>query len=161
MSASWSPWRRDFDGEAREAFLFMLPLLAFIAALVLIPVLGTLLDSLFRDVTFLPRRFIGWANYLALVKDPAFRKSLRFTLFFVGVSVPLEVTLGLLIALVLNEPFRLRGVVRAALLIPWAIPMAALSCGMTRAVGSGMPLASASAIPSMIGGKSVPELAKI
>jgi multiple sugar transport system permease protein len=124
MSTLWSAGQKDFTGETREALLFMLPLLVFIVTLVLIPVLGTLIDSLYRDVTFLPRKSIGWANYLALVKDPAFRKSLRFTFFFVLVSVPLEVTLGLLIALVVNEPFPLRGVVRAALLIPWAIPMA-------------------------------------
>ena len=40
------------------------------------------------------------------------------------------------------------------------MPIAALSCGMTSACGSAMPFAAASASPSMIGGKSVPELAK-
>jgi multiple sugar transport system permease protein len=124
MSAFGPATRRSFVGDTKEAFPFMLPLLVFILALVLIPVIGTLIDSLFRDVTFLPRKFIGWENYLALARDPAFWKSLRFTFFFVLVSVPLEVTLGLLIALVLNEAFPLRGLVRACLLIPWAIPMA-------------------------------------
>ncbi len=124
MSESWSPSRRDFIGEAREAFLFMLPLLLFVFGLIVVPVLGTLADSLFRDVTFLPEKFIGLENYLALARDPAFWRSFRFTLFFVAVSVPLEVILGLLIALVLNEPFPLRGFIRASLLVPWAIPMA-------------------------------------
>jgi multiple sugar transport system permease protein len=124
MSESWSTGRRDFMGEAREAFLFMLPLLLFVLGLIVVPVLGTLADSLFRDVTFLPEKFIGLENYLALARDPAFWKSLRFTLFFVAVSVPLEVMLGLLIALVINEPFPFRGFVRASLLVPWAIPMA-------------------------------------
>jgi multiple sugar transport system permease protein len=124
MSDSWSTGRRDFIGEAREAFFFMLPLLLFVLGLIVIPVLGTLADSLFRDVTFLPERFIGLENYLALARDPAFLTSLRFTLFFVAVSVPLEVILGLLIALVLNEPFPLRGFLRASLLVPWAVPMA-------------------------------------
>jgi multiple sugar transport system permease protein len=124
MSDSWSTSPRDFIGEAREASLFMLPLLLFVLGLIVIPVLGTLADSLLRDVTFLPEKFIGLENYLALARDPAFLRSLRFTLFFVAVSVPLEVILGLLIALVLNEPFPLRGIVRASLLVPWAIPMA-------------------------------------
>jgi trehalose/maltose transport system permease protein len=124
MSESWSTSRRDFIGEAREAFLFMLPLLSLVFGLIVIPVLGTLADSLFRDVTFLPEKFIGLKNYLVLARDPAFWRSLRFTLFFAAVSVPLEVILGLLIALVLNEPFPLRGFIRASVLIPWAIPMA-------------------------------------
>jgi multiple sugar transport system permease protein len=124
MSNSGSTSRRDFIGEAREAFLFTLPLLLFVLGLIVIPVLGTLADSLFRDVTFLPEKFIGLENYLALTRDPAFLTSLRFTLFFVAVSVPLEVILGLLIALVLNEPLPLRGFLRASLLVPWAVPMA-------------------------------------
>lgn len=116
--------RRDETGEKAEAFRFLLPLLFFLSALVIVPVLGTLVDSLYRDVTYLPRKLIGLENYRALADDPAFWKSLRFTFLFVAVSVPLEVTLGLLIALVVNEPFPFRGFVRATLLIPWAIPMA-------------------------------------
>lgn len=102
----------------------MAPLLFFLTALIMFPVLGTLVDSLYRDVSYLPRKLIGLENYMALAKDPAFWKSLRFTLLFVVVSVPLEVTLGLLMALVLNESFPFRGFVRASLLIPWAVPMA-------------------------------------
>jgi len=107
-----------------QALLFLLPLLLFVGALILVPVLGTFLDSLFRDVTFLPRRFIGPENYRALLADPAFWSSLRFTLLFVLVSVPLELGLGLLIALVLAEAFPGRGLLRAVVLIPWAIPAA-------------------------------------
>jgi multiple sugar transport system permease protein len=114
---------RDAAEERAEAFRFLFPLLFFLSALILVPVLGTLADSLYRDVSFLPRKFIGLENYLALVKDAAFWKSLRFTFLFVAVSVPLEVTVGLFMALVLNESFPLRGFVRASLLIPWAIPM--------------------------------------
>ena len=47
---------------------------------------------------------------------------MRFTGLFVLVSVPLEVILGLIIALVLNERLPLRGLMRAAVLVPWAIP---------------------------------------
>ena len=116
--------RQDSEGENGEAFRFLFPLLFFLSALVMIPVLGTLADSLYRDVSFLPGKFIGLENYVALARDAAFWRSLRFTFLFVVVSVPLEVTLGLLMAMVLNEPFPFRGFVRATLLIPWAIPMA-------------------------------------
>jgi multiple sugar transport system permease protein len=116
--------REDSKGERSEAVRFLFPLLFFLSSLIILPVLGTLADSLYRDVSYLPGKFIGFENYVALAKDPAFWKSLRFTFLFVIVSVPLEVTLGLLMALILNESFPFRGVVRASLLIPWAIPMA-------------------------------------
>lgn len=116
--------RGNLEGEKGELVRFMAPLLFFLTALIMFPVLGTLVDSLYRDVSYLPRKLIGLENYMALAKDPAFWKSLRFTLLFVVVSVPLEVTLGLLMALVLNESFPFRGFVRASLLIPWAVPMA-------------------------------------
>jgi len=116
--------RRNLEGEKAEVVRLMAPLLFFLMALIMIPVLGTLVDSLYRDVSYLPRKLIGLENYAALAEDPAFWKSLRFTFLFVVVSVPLEVTLGLLMALVLNESFPLRGLARASLLIPWAVPMA-------------------------------------
>jgi len=110
--------------ESWTALLFMLPLLAFLLILIVIPVVGTVLDSLMRDVAFLPKKWIGLTNFQVLLKDAAFWQSTRFTLSFVVVSVPLEVFLGLLIALVLNESFSGRGILRAVVLIPWAIPAA-------------------------------------
>jgi multiple sugar transport system permease protein len=112
------------DAEWRPALGFLVPLVAFVVALIVLPVVGTFWDSLFRDVTFLPRRFIGLENYTVLWHDPAFWRSVRFTLLFVLVSVPLETLLGLGIALILHEHFPLRGLLRACVLIPWAIPAA-------------------------------------
>ena len=110
--------------QYREAFRFLSPLLLFLAGFILIPILGTFWDSLYREVSYLPREFIGLTNYQALFRDPAFWQALRFTLLFVLFSVPLEVIFGLLIALVLNEHFPLRWLLRACILIPWAIPAA-------------------------------------
>ena len=115
------------DTEWRTALGFLAPLLAFVAGLIVLPVLGTFWNSLFLDVTFLPRRFIGLANYLGLWHDPIFWRALRFTVFFVLVSVPLETLLGLGIAVILHQHFPLRAILRACVLIPWAIPAAV--CG--------------------------------
>jgi multiple sugar transport system permease protein len=112
------------DSDWRSALGFLVPLVAFVGLLIVLPVLGTLWNSLFLDVTFLPRRFIGFENYIGLWHDPAFWQSLRFTVLFVLISVPLETFLGLFIALILNESFPLRGLLRACVLIPWAIPAA-------------------------------------
>ncbi len=107
-----------------EGYLFVLPLLVVVVALILVPVLGTFLDSTFLDVTFLPVKFSGLANYSWMFGNPGFWQALRFTCLFVLVSVPLEVALGLLFALLLSEPTPLRGLLRACVLIPWAIPAA-------------------------------------
>jgi len=116
--------RLGMERESLTAFMFLMPLVVFLVVLIFIPVAGTFWDSLNRDVAFLPKKFIGPANYQALFADAAFWQSARFTLVFVLVSVPLEVLMGLMIALVLNEAFAGRGLMRAVVLIPWAIPAA-------------------------------------
>lgn len=115
------------DRTAREILgdsLFLFPLLAFVAGLILVPVLGTFLDSLHQDASFLPRTFLGTSNYRDLSGDPSFRQALRFTCLFALASVPLEMLLGLGIALLLAVRSPVRGLLRAVVLIPWAIPAA-------------------------------------
>lgn len=110
--------------ELRDAYLFVLPVILFTAVFVVLPVLGTLITSLFRDVTFLSRAFRGLGNYTRLLSDLHFWQSTAFTLLFVLVSVGLEMVLGTIFALVLNEKLPLRGMLRVVILIPWAIPIA-------------------------------------
>jgi trehalose/maltose transport system permease protein len=74
--------------------------------------------------------FIGFENYLAnydgewlgLLTDPEWWRAVWNTVWFALVSVSIETLLGLAVALVLNRTFRGRGLVRAIVLIPWAIP---------------------------------------
>ena len=111
-------------GELLRGYAFLLPLALFLAAFVLAPIAGTFAGSLMRDVTFLPKRFAGVENYRALLSDPGFAQALRFTVLFTAASVPLELLLGLAVALLLAHPSRARGALRACVLIPWAIPAA-------------------------------------
>jgi len=110
--------------ELAGAYVYLLPVLAFVLVFILAPVLGAFRASLFQDVTFLPRKFIGLDNYLRLAETPVFWTSLRFTCLFVLISVPLEIVLGLLVALVLDQPLPFRAALRASVLIPWAVPAA-------------------------------------
>ncbi|HEX2526937.1 MAG TPA: sugar ABC transporter permease, partial [Geminicoccus sp.] len=77
-----------------------------------------------RDTTliFPEDAFVGWANYITLVEDAQFWNAWRHTLVFTGASTFAETILGLAMALVLHEWFAGRGLVRAAMLVPWAIP---------------------------------------
>ncbi|HEY5577471.1 MAG TPA: sugar ABC transporter permease [Deferrimonas sp.] len=111
-------------GELLRGYAFLVPLVLFLAAFVLAPIAGTFGGSLMQDVTFLPERFVGAENYRALLSDPGFAQALRFTVLFTAASVPLELVLGLAVALLLAHPSRARGALRACVLIPWAIPAA-------------------------------------
>ncbi|MFP4083040.1 MAG: carbohydrate ABC transporter permease [Candidatus Aminicenantes bacterium] len=110
--------------EVRQAYIFSLPMILFALVFILVPVLGTLITSLFRDVSFLSDKFLGLDNYFRLVTDVHFWQSVRFTMLFVVVSVGLELVLGMIFALTLNQILPGRGLLRAAILIPWAIPIA-------------------------------------
>lgn len=66
--------------------------------------------------------FVGLGNYRLLIEDPDWWNAVRNTLVFATASVVLETFLGLVIALALDQRMRGRGIVRAAMLIPWAIP---------------------------------------
>jgi multiple sugar transport system permease protein len=66
--------------------------------------------------------FVGLAHWARLSVDPVFSQSLVQTLMYVIPSVIVAPAIGLAVALVLNERFPGRAIVRAALLIPWALP---------------------------------------
>jgi trehalose/maltose transport system permease protein len=71
--------------------------------------------------------FVGLENFWnsawgGLLADPAWWNAVQNTLVFTVASVGIETALGVLIALVLDRSFRGRGLVRAIVLIPWAIP---------------------------------------
>jgi multiple sugar transport system permease protein len=106
----------------KDVLIFILPLVLLVLLFMLLPVLGTLWISLWQDVSFLPKKFIGLDNYLRLIKDSQFWQSTIFTLLFCLVSVTLEMSLGTIVALVINEKFRARGLMRGVSLLPWAIP---------------------------------------
>jgi ABC-type sugar transport system permease subunit len=121
--------------EGRFALLLVLPALLGIFAVVLFPLLYSLWLS-FTDVNVLRTsgpvielfgirvplfRWVGLQNYVTIFGDPLYWSSLWRTLYFVGAFV-LEATLvGLGMALVLNERFAGRPLMRSLLLIPWSL----------------------------------------
>jgi multiple sugar transport system permease protein len=110
--------------QVRTSGNFLLPLVIFMLCFIIVPVIGTVITSMFQDVTFLERRFLFLENYQRILNDPAFGQSFRFTILFVAASVPLEIILGLMFAMLLNEKMPFRSALRAFVLIPWAIPAA-------------------------------------
>lgn len=76
------------------------------------------------DEAILDSNFIGLANYKHYFQEKRMWKSLANTGVFTVISVFFELVLGLLIALLINRAFIGRGIIRASVLIPWAIPTA-------------------------------------
>jgi trehalose/maltose transport system permease protein len=116
----------------RDAWLFLAPMLVVLAAVAAWPLLRTIWLS-FTDAHLLKldqSKWVGVTNFLhkedghwyGVLADPQWWRSVKNTLSFTAVSVSIETVLGLVIALVLHREFRGRGLVRAAVLIPWAIP---------------------------------------
>jgi trehalose/maltose transport system permease protein len=111
------------------AFWLILPTLLAIGITAFYPLGQTIYDSFFKW-SLRPgfqREFVGFQNYINLFKDQRFLSALWNTIYFTIFSVLIEFILGLATALVLNADFKLRGLVRAAVLIPWAIPTAVSS----------------------------------
>jgi trehalose/maltose transport system permease protein len=110
--------------RARTAWLLLTPMLAALAAVALWP-LGRTVWFSFTDATLFDlaaARFVGLDNFALLLAAPPWWRSTWNTLVFTAVSVALEVCLGFAIALALHAKFPGRGPLRAAVLIPWAIP---------------------------------------
>ena len=114
-------WRRLIN--SLQPFLLLIPALGTLVAVSLYPVLLGFWLS-FRDTSLsLPNdRFIGWRNYERILGDSLFWNAWENTVVFTVSSTLLETILGLLMALVVHETFRGRGLVRATMLLPWVVP---------------------------------------
>jgi multiple sugar transport system permease protein len=110
--------------QKRIIGLFILPLIMLLGVFIFVPVIGTFVTSLFQDVSFMPKTFVGLDNYLEVLSSPTFKQSLRYTILFTIVSVFIEIILGLVIAILLNYDHPLKWLLRATVLIPWAVPTA-------------------------------------
>ena len=111
------------DKEQREAWLLVAPAALILGAVAVYPIAAAFALSLQRVmVVFHERHFVGLANYVFLAKDARFWTALANTVYFSVVSVTLELVLGLAFALLLAENAPGRGLLRAAVLVPWAIP---------------------------------------
>jgi ABC-type sugar transport system permease subunit len=124
--AWWQRTRLYGLSRRQLAWLLFLP-----SVIVLIGVLGypagrTVYISLTTDrldMPFLGQPYVGLKNYSFLLQQQDFWSSLGVSAYFTAGSVITELILGMIVALVVNESFRGRGLMRAAMLVPWAIPV--------------------------------------
>lgn len=106
-----------------RAWLMMLPLLAIMTAVIGWPLADTIRLS-FTDAKLVGTAgtWVGFGNYVAMLTNDRFLSTLATTTWFAAASVFMEMVLGVATALLLNQNFRGRTLLRALLILPWALP---------------------------------------
>lgn len=115
--------RRTRSQSPLSGVLLLVPTIVAVGAISLAPIAITFIQA-FRNTTLSVQsdEFTGMANISRLFADDVFRQAWWNTIRFVGVATLAETILGVAFALVLHRQFAGRGMVRAAILIPWVIP---------------------------------------
>jgi len=126
-------WLKEEFGnpERRTAYYMVLPALLIILLIAVYPVLNSIWLSLHQATITQTGPWVGFENYVEMFQNDDFQSGLYNTVVFTVVSVFFEFVIGLAIALAINRAFRGRGLVRAAVLVPWAFPTA-ISAAMWR-----------------------------
>lgn len=105
-------------------YWLLAPSVLVTAIIVFFPMVQAVITSFYDLILFKPNasRFVGFGNYIRLFNDPVFWTALWNTVLWIGLTVPFQMGLGLLAALLLNREFPWRGLARALIIIPWALP---------------------------------------
>ena len=107
----------------KTGMLLIAPAIVLICALLVYPVMYGVWLSLFKKHSFFPdQRFVGLANYLYLLKDSDFWMSVWYGTVYSISTIVLQIVVGVVAALVVNETFRGRNFVRGVILFPYVIP---------------------------------------
>jgi len=104
--------------QGRSGYLFSLPYVVFFCAFVAYPLVFSLILVFHRWNIVSPMEWVGMKNFTRLIGDPLFYTSVRNTLVFLLIHIPLQLAIALGLALVLNSRIRLRGTFRAIFFLP-------------------------------------------
>lgn len=105
-------------------YALLSPAVLVTLAIVFFPMVQAAWMSLHEYVLFRPKNitFTGLRNFVTALQDEVFWISLRHTVLWIGITVPAQLLLGLITALLLNQNFFWRPLARALIIIPWALP---------------------------------------
>jgi multiple sugar transport system permease protein len=124
-----SAWRSSQAGRTRESlegYIFLLPALAILLVFHIFPALYTLYMSLYRWEV-VQEAFVGLRNYAHLLRDRDFGHSLLLSVVYVAGTVPVEMAVGLALAILLYKGLRARGLFRLVYFLPFITSQVALS----------------------------------
>jgi len=113
---------RAFEHEAVFSWLMLAPAVLFLAALVAYPFAYGVYLSLEDRQVAQEGTFVGLRNYVNNWNNPVFWQVTRNTFIFTVSATIFKLIGGVALALVMNQQFRFKNLIRAALLLPWIVP---------------------------------------
>lgn len=103
-------------------FLFLLPAIVLLCIFRIYPIFSTFIESLYiNNLNSRTREFVGLLNYYRILKDPIFWQSLKVTIEFNLLNIPIQVSLALVVAVIFNKEVRGISVFRSIVMIPIAV----------------------------------------
>jgi ABC-type sugar transport system permease subunit len=121
--------RRRGLGDGAFGWLLVAPTLLFLTAVFAYPLISTAISSLGDARLQAPgaAKWVGLGNYLDFLTSPAFWQAIGRTAYFTVASVGSELVLGICIAALIQRRFAGWGLLRVAIIIPWAVPTIAMA----------------------------------
>ncbi len=127
----------------RAKYFFVFPAIIWVLVFTIFPLIYSLGLSFFRVRLGRPAQFIGLENFARIFSDYKLGNSLRITLLYVAITVSIQLTLGILIALLFNQEMRGKNIFRALLILPiFCTPVAVGYLGLTIFYEEGGPINS-------------------
>jgi multiple sugar transport system permease protein len=111
--------------DRRLGYLLVAPAVILLLAVTAYPLVSNLWQSFhFYNLSYgnLPHKFVGGQNYTTMFTSSEWITALEHTIAFTVVTIVFDVVVGIGLAVMLNRRFRGRGLLRAAILVPWAVP---------------------------------------
>ncbi|MEO8970651.1 MAG: sugar ABC transporter permease [Ktedonobacteraceae bacterium] len=109
-------------GNGVMPYFLVIPTLLVICIVAIYPIVDSIYLSILDNPFIANPNNVGLANYVRDLGDPQFMASVQITIIFSVISVVIETVLGLGLAMLMNQTFKGRGVLRAVILVPWAFP---------------------------------------
>ena len=125
LASSFARLRRASATERREwrfAFFLLLPAVVMIGTFVAYPFFRGIWLSLSDTVVGREGEFVGLQNFVKLWNDSIFRRAAQNTVFYTAAATVLKLSVGMVVALMLNNLMGFKRILRAAMLLPWIVP---------------------------------------
>jgi ABC-type sugar transport system permease subunit len=115
----WLRFRRvaQHQRQIAAAFLFLAPGVVLLTIFFLVPLISVVVLS-FTDYDLSAMRWVGLDNYIQALRDEQFLRAIRNTAYYAMLNIPGQMLIGLVLALILNEKLRMRGLFRMAYYFP-------------------------------------------
>lgn len=115
------------NSDSHKLYFFLIPLLVYELIFGIYPLIYNLILS-FKDVNLVTyiagtSPWIGFSNYVQILKDTVFQKTFFNTLVFTVLSLSFQFIIGFFLAVLFNHSFPLKGLFQSLIMVPWVLPI--------------------------------------